>query len=181
MTLRKIIEGVRPKKPIFAITRGYTEELWEMTTACWEEDPAKRPPVDHVLGMLRSAAGQWKPKYGELAAQDDWSPTSPTEGSDLENESEPFTPTSASSPQQLATETLPPAPTPAIRAPLGEDEVREVAKTLEEARRMHIYPWIGVSNQRTTDVTRYSPRFIYHPWIQDQEAGRLPRLLRRFL
>ena len=129
--MRKIVEGVRPKKPIFAITQGYTEELWGMTTACWEKDPMQRPTVDHVLGVLGSAAGRWKPKDGELAAQDDWSPTSPTEGSDPEHESEPLTP------------------------------IRE-AETLEKARRMHIHPWIAVSNQRTTDVTRYSPRLTYH-------------------
>ena len=45
------------------MTRGYTEELWEMTTLCWREDPSDRPTVDHVLAALRSAAEEWKPKH----------------------------------------------------------------------------------------------------------------------
>ena len=89
----RILNGMRPKKPIFVITRGYTEGLWEMTTTCWEKDPTKRPAVDHVLGVLRSAAGQWEHKCGELATQDDWSPASSpvslTEESDSEHESYP--------------------------------------------------------------------------------------------
>ena len=116
--MQKILEGVRPKKPIFAITRGYTEELWEMTMTCWEEDPVKRPTVDRVLGVLRSAAERWESKYGEFAAQDDWSPTSSptssTEELDSEYENEPFTPASPS------------------KSPSGEDE------TLEEVRRRQI-------------------------------------------
>lgn len=62
MATNDILQGVRPKKPIFVITRGYTEELWQMTTACWEVDPAKRPAIDVILGTLSSAAKQWKPK-----------------------------------------------------------------------------------------------------------------------
>ena len=34
------LKGVRPKSPKFATTCGYTEELWEMTTSCWKEDPS---------------------------------------------------------------------------------------------------------------------------------------------
>ena len=62
MATLDILQGVRPKKPIFVITRGYTEELWQMTTTCWEEDPANRPAIDVILGKLNSAAEQWKPK-----------------------------------------------------------------------------------------------------------------------
>ena len=60
-----ILQGVRPKAPVFATTRGYTEELWRMTTICWEEDPNRRPTVDHVLGVLRSAAEKWKSRHRE--------------------------------------------------------------------------------------------------------------------
>jgi len=51
----RILDGVRPQKPDFATTRGYTEDLWEMTTSCWAEDPISRPTVDHVLDALRSS------------------------------------------------------------------------------------------------------------------------------
>ena len=83
--MRYILDGVRPKKPNFIFTRCYTEWLWEMTTSCWEEDPTKRPTVDYVLGVLSSAAELWEPKYGEDAALDDRSSTSPTEESDSEH------------------------------------------------------------------------------------------------
>ena len=58
----RIIQGERPEKPDFATTRGYTEDLWEMTTACWVEDHESRPRVDDVLNKLKSAAEQWRPK-----------------------------------------------------------------------------------------------------------------------
>ena len=72
-----IIEGGRPNKPEFKITRGYTKELWEMTTRCWKQDPIERPTVDEVLEALRIAAELWKPKYGGLStlSQDELNPT----------------------------------------------------------------------------------------------------------
>jgi hypothetical protein len=66
-TLR-IMRGELPKKPIFSITRGYTEELWDMAISCWDVDPTKRPTVDYVLDTLIIAAEQWKPKHGGLLA-----------------------------------------------------------------------------------------------------------------
>jgi len=73
-----ILRGKRPKKPIFDTTRGYTEELWEMTTSCWKEDPTDRPAVDSVLVALKNAAGQWESEDGALdilSPRDDCSPT----------------------------------------------------------------------------------------------------------
>lgn len=81
-----ILDSVRPKKPDFVITRGYIKELWEMTISCWEKDPAKRPTVDYVLGMLSSAAEQWElTGCAEHATQDDWSSAPSTEESDSEH------------------------------------------------------------------------------------------------
>jgi len=64
-----ILKGVRPGKPTFDTTRGYTKELWEMTTSCWKEDAGDRPTVDYVLDALRSAAGQWESNHGEGSTQ----------------------------------------------------------------------------------------------------------------
>ena len=36
-----------------------------MTTICWEEDPNRRPTVDHVLGVLRSAAEKCESRHRE--------------------------------------------------------------------------------------------------------------------
>jgi len=77
-----ILRGKRPKKPIFDTTRGYTEELWEMTTSCWKQGPTDRPTVDSVLAALKNAAGQWEPENGEIGTPsptDDRSSTPLTE------------------------------------------------------------------------------------------------------
>jgi len=69
VALLHIIEGKRPEKPAFNITRGYTEELWVMTTSCWDEDPTKRPTVDTVLDTLRRAAERWDPDLKRTTLQ----------------------------------------------------------------------------------------------------------------
>ena len=138
--MRCIIEGVRPKKPIFIITRGYTEEVWEMTTSCWEEDPAKRPAVDQVLGVLSSAAERWEPRCGELAIQDD------TEGSDSNHEDEPAVVAVPASINPPASKESMPLDRKAnqlltrAESSLGEDEVQEVTGALEKVSRKHLPP-----------------------------------------
>ena len=68
-----------------------------MTTYCWKEDPSDRPTVDYLLVALKSAAEQWKPKHGALAALspgDDWSPSLAEESDSStasEHENEPTT------------------------------------------------------------------------------------------
>lgn len=64
-------------RPYDPETRGYTEELWEMTVSCWEQEPNKRLDVSDILEVLKTAARQWKPRIGGLAAlsQGDWSLT----------------------------------------------------------------------------------------------------------
>jgi len=66
MTAALVLGGERPEKPIFDTTRGYTKDLWELTTRCWEGTPGDRPTVGHVLDTLRSAAEQWEPENGEI-------------------------------------------------------------------------------------------------------------------
>ena len=137
MATFNIVEGVRPGKPIFAITRGYTEDLWEMTTCCWKQDPTGRPIVDYILGALEVAAEQWKPRHGGLSAlspHDDWSPTLFGEESDSPTDSEPENePAIAYVPAPLAlppTRSVPPPLTakkqspPEVPATLEKEEVR---------------------------------------------------------
>ena len=78
VTMISILKGTRPVKPTFDTTRGYTEELWEMTTSCWKDDPRDRPTVDYVLDLLGSAAEQWESEYGWIdspSPEDDRSST----------------------------------------------------------------------------------------------------------
>jgi len=116
MVMLDILQGVRPKKPGFATTRGYTKELWQMTMCCWEEDLSSRPTVDHVLDALRSAAEQRESKQEEVAGLSPWDEWSPTlmEDSDSstvpEDEDEPATTTASVPPK-------PPQPS-AIKTPL---------------------------------------------------------------
>jgi len=102
--MSRIVRGEQPKKPIFFTTQGYTQELWDMTTSCWDVEPSKRPTVDHVLGALIIAAEQWKPKHG-VSTQDDYDPTDSEEESDLpadlEPENEPIDDTAYGSPDRL--------------------------------------------------------------------------------
>ena len=39
-----------------------------MGSSCWEADPVKRPGIDHVLCIMETAAGQWKPRSGGFSA-----------------------------------------------------------------------------------------------------------------
>ena len=129
-----IFQGERPKKPRFAITRGYTEELWDMTTSCWDADPAKRPTVDHILDVLIIGAEQWKPKHGGLYAHDDRNATDSEEEWDspvvLEPESEPIDGASGSldPPRSLVIETPVPVP-PSIFSPSTVKNHTQLAST----------------------------------------------------
>ena len=117
-----IIQGDRPKKPFFSITRGYTQELWDMTSCCWDVEPTKRPTVDRVLNTLIIAAEQWEPGHGGLSTQDDQSSTASEDESDpptdLESEDEVVDNTSSSldPPQLLIIETPVPSP-PSVSPP----------------------------------------------------------------
>jgi len=104
VALLHIIEGARPKKPAFNITRGYTEELWVMTTSCWDEDPTKRPTVDTVLDTLRRAAERWEPKLEEDdSSEESDSPTTPGHA----DESDAIPPSAPPSPLELSPKSIP--------------------------------------------------------------------------
>ena len=73
-----ILKGKRPKKPVFDATRGYTEELWGMTTSCWKEGPNDRPTVDSVLATLKNVAEESdSPTVSEHAGEPPTAPPSP--------------------------------------------------------------------------------------------------------
>ena len=51
--ISKISDGIRPDRPHEAEKLGLTDSLWEMTVRCWHQDPAQRPNIKEVIGLLR--------------------------------------------------------------------------------------------------------------------------------
>jgi len=49
----KIMGGERPARPPDAQELGLTDSVWNMTCKCWRQDPARRPTVTEVVGLLR--------------------------------------------------------------------------------------------------------------------------------
>ena len=45
-----IAQGQRPGKPQAAENRGFTPEIWKSIQKCWNQNPAKRPGIDDVVG-----------------------------------------------------------------------------------------------------------------------------------
>ena len=50
VTVAKIMDGERPDRPQ---EPGLTDSIWDMTCACWCQDPARRPAMTKVVGILR--------------------------------------------------------------------------------------------------------------------------------
>ncbi|KAF9779332.1 kinase-like domain-containing protein [Thelephora terrestris] len=46
----KVMDGERPERPQ---DPGLTDSLWNMTRDCWQQDPAHRPAITKVVGILR--------------------------------------------------------------------------------------------------------------------------------
>jgi len=47
------MSGERPARPPEAQELGLTDLVWNMTCKCWRQDPARRPTVMEVVGLLR--------------------------------------------------------------------------------------------------------------------------------
>ena len=50
VTVSKIMDGERPDRPQGP---GLTDPVWDMTRTCWHHDPAHRPTISKVVGILR--------------------------------------------------------------------------------------------------------------------------------
>jgi hypothetical protein len=57
--MNAIVEGERPTEPEDAARLGFTEELWQAVTLCWEPKREDRPTVDDLLSLLHDALGFW--------------------------------------------------------------------------------------------------------------------------
>jgi len=114
VVMYNILQGVRPKEPVFAMTRGYTEELWQLTTSYWKADFNERPTVDYVLATL-SPAEQREPEHGEtsiLSPMDDRAQT-------LLMSDSPIVPGHENGPATSAASASPHSPQPpVIKAPV---------------------------------------------------------------
>ena len=47
-----IISGKRPPRPIHP---SLTDDLWEITERCWDQDPQRRPEISEVVICVQSA------------------------------------------------------------------------------------------------------------------------------
>jgi len=45
--------GERPVFPQEAQKLGLTDSIWDMTVRCWLQDPAQRPAMTEVIGLLQ--------------------------------------------------------------------------------------------------------------------------------
>ena len=45
-----IAQGQRPGKPQAAESRGFTPEIWKFIQKCWNQNPARRPGINDVVG-----------------------------------------------------------------------------------------------------------------------------------
>ncbi|KAF9785448.1 kinase-like domain-containing protein [Thelephora terrestris] len=61
VTVLKIISGEQPDRPR---KTGLTNSVWELTLACWQQDPACRPAMAEVVGILREWPGLANKKEG---------------------------------------------------------------------------------------------------------------------
>ena len=57
-----VLNGERPKKPNFKISRGYTKELWKLTEDCWDADPSKRITIENLAKGFESEVSKWRPR-----------------------------------------------------------------------------------------------------------------------
>ena len=47
------MDGEWPARPQEAQELGLTDSMWGMTVRCWNQDPAQRPTMTEVVGLLR--------------------------------------------------------------------------------------------------------------------------------
>ena len=44
--------GQRPSRPMEAVMRGLTDDLWAFIEHCWSQDPKERPTADKALRFI---------------------------------------------------------------------------------------------------------------------------------
>jgi len=49
------MDSHRPARPQEGQELGLTDSVWEMTVRCWDQDPAQRPTMTEVVGLLQES------------------------------------------------------------------------------------------------------------------------------
>ena len=49
------MDSHRPARPQEGQELGLTDSVWEMTVRCWDQDPAQRPMMSEVVGVLHGS------------------------------------------------------------------------------------------------------------------------------
>jgi serine/threonine protein kinase len=56
-----IMEGDRPRKPLYPESLGFSDALWELTQSCWSESASTRPTARQLFDYLSPASLTWVP------------------------------------------------------------------------------------------------------------------------
>jgi len=54
-----VVQGLRPTKPEYASSIGFSDVLWSFVQRCWDGDSRLRPKVGEVVTHLGSAVADW--------------------------------------------------------------------------------------------------------------------------
>ena len=67
----EVLKGVRPSKPVNVLELGLSNEVWELLEDSWKAEYKLRPPVENVLGRVKSSASVCSilPPVGNAAQQ----------------------------------------------------------------------------------------------------------------
>ena len=57
----------RPARPQEGQELGLTDSVWDVTIRCWNKDPAKRPAMAEVVGLLRELLASSLPIESDLS------------------------------------------------------------------------------------------------------------------
>ena len=51
----RIVKGIRPLRPEGSQGLGFSDDVWEMVSRCWQQEPGQRPKISEVQACFRKA------------------------------------------------------------------------------------------------------------------------------
>ena len=68
IALGRVLNGERPSRPPNREILGLSDEVWLLTTDCWDRDPTVRPGITDILPFFEAASNHWVPPTSEAIA-----------------------------------------------------------------------------------------------------------------